>query len=147
MTIRVMANRDRLSVTTACVRLSSALVASSNTSMRGLPTRARAITNRWTWPPENAAVASVTTVCMPIGSARISAAIPACSADLPAHHLRIEVPQILSVVFDSALQRPIESQQLPHQGRLAGAGRTDDRDESAGGNIHGDAGKRQRQIV
>ena len=60
MTTRDTASRDRLCVTTVCVRLSSELVASSKIRIRGFPTRARAIISLWTWPPENAAVASVT---------------------------------------------------------------------------------------
>ena len=43
--------RRRLSSISCSVRGSSALVASSSTSRRGLPTRARAISRRWRWPP------------------------------------------------------------------------------------------------
>ena len=77
MTMRVAFIFSRLSPTIACVRLSSALVASSKKISRGRLTSARAIIRRWRWPPESWLPPSVTIVSRPIGMAAMSASKPA----------------------------------------------------------------------
>jgi len=72
--------RSRLRLTISCVRLSSALVASSKKMRRGRRTSALAINRRWRCPPESVEAPSLIIVCMPIGMARMSSANPAISA-------------------------------------------------------------------
>ena len=80
MTTRVHLSLSRESHTVRCVTLSSALVASSNMRIFGLGAMARAIMRRWRCPPESPAPPSPTMVCIPMGMARMSSAMPAISA-------------------------------------------------------------------
>lgn len=80
MTILVHLRLSSESETVFCVRLSSALVASSSISIRGLGAMARAIISRCLCPPEMPPEPSEMSVCMPIGMRRMSSAMPASSA-------------------------------------------------------------------
>ena len=66
--------------TTACVILSSALVASSSSSTRGSSAMARARRIRCFCPPERVSKDSLSTVSIPIGIASISAFSPTRSS-------------------------------------------------------------------
>ena len=80
MTILVHLSLSRASETWRWVLLSRALVASSNIRILGLGATARAIIRRCFCPPETPPWPSPITVCIPMGMARISSAIPAISA-------------------------------------------------------------------
>ena len=80
MTMRVHLRPSSASETCFCVLLSSAEVASSKIRIFGLAATARAIIRRCFCPPEMPPWPSAIMVCMPMGMARISSAIPASSA-------------------------------------------------------------------
>ena len=94
--MRVACSRSRLFVTMAWVRLSSALVASSQMMMAGFTARARAMRIRCRCPPEILVLPSLTKVCICMGISRISSAMPAASAAAQASSIvRSLTPTIL----------------------------------------------------
>ena len=80
MTILVHLRRPSESDTVFCVRLSSALVASSNIRIFGFGAMARAIISRCLCPPDTPPAPSEIMVFIPMGIRRISSAIPESSA-------------------------------------------------------------------
>ena len=104
ITIRVACRLSRLSLTTACVLLSKALVASSKNKIRGRFTMARAIYSRWRCPPESVPPPWLKTVCIPIGIILISLSRPAIRAACHASfNVKLEAPLIFEKISPAVI--------------------------------------------